>query len=400
MEPVDVAVVGAGLVGLATARALLRQEPTWRVAVLEREAQPARHQSGHNSGVVHSGIYYPPGSLKSRLCLEGHRRLEGFCQERGIPFRRLGKVIVASRPEELPRLQALLRQGEAAGVPGVAWLERADLARVEPQVQGLAAVHCPTTAITDYPRVAEALAADLKAQGASLYLSTAVTGVRSGVQTQVLETTAGPLEARRWVNCAGLHADRLARLAGLRPGVRIVPFRGQYWRLSSRMASRLKGLVYPAPVPGLPFLGVHLTPTVQGTVEVGPNAVLAWDRQGYAGHPVNLRDALELLGDRAVYRMARRYLSVGLAEGMRAWVPGGFLREVRRFLPEVAAQDLRPSGSGIRAQAVDDQGRLVDDFWVEAGDRSLHVLNAPSPAATSCLALGEEIAARVRAQLG
>lgn len=384
--------MGAGLVGLATGYALVRSRPGLRVVVLEKEDDLARHQSSRNSGVVHSGIYYRPGSLRARLCVEGRRALERFAQEHGLPYRRTGKLVVAVRPGELPRLRRLAERAVANGVEGVREVGPAEIRELEPHVRGLRALHVPVTGVVDFEAVARALAAELAAGGGRVLLRHGVTGLERRGRSVVLTTEGGEVEARGVVSCAGLHADRLARLTGDAPDVRVVPFRGSFWVLRPQAAGLVRGLVYPVPDPALPFLGVHFTRRVDGQVWVGPNAVPALAREGYGRGDVDLRDLLEVLCFPGFWRLALRSAGTGLGELLRDRSSRAFLRECRRYVPELGPGDLRPGPSGVRAQLVAADGSLVDDFVVARRGRVLHVLNAPSPAATACLAIGEAVA--------
>ncbi|HWG98297.1 MAG TPA: L-2-hydroxyglutarate oxidase [Pilimelia sp.] len=384
-------VIGGGVVGLATARALLRADRGRPVVVLEKEAAVARHQSGHNSGVIHSGLYYPPGSLKARLAVQGNALLRRFCVARGIPFDVPGKLVVATRPGELTALDRLYERGRCNGVP-VRRLGPREIAEREPAVRALGALLVESTGRVDFRQVAARLADDLLAEGAELRLGTAVAALEPGGDRVVVHTAHGSLDAHRVAVCAGLHADRLARASGVEPGVRILPFRGAYRELVGQRAELVRGLVYPVPDPQLPFLGVHLTRGLDGVVHVGPNAVPALSREGYEWGAVCARDVAELLRYPGSWRLGRRYARQGAREIVRCLAGSSLARAVRRMLPDVRAADLRPAGSGVRAQAVTRGGQLVDDFLLRRVGRVLHVLNAPSPAATACLVIGERIA--------
>lgn len=388
----DLAIVGGGILGLATAHAVRARRPEARIVVLEKEPALARHQTGRNSGVVHSGIYYAPGSLKARLCVEGARRLEAFCRERGVRYEAVGKVIVATREEELPRLDALLERGRANGVPGLRRLDPAGLREVEPHAAGLAAIHSPATAIVDYVGVAEALAAELRAGGARVETGAPVVAIDRTGDGHRLRTPRLEVRARAFVACAGLHADRVARLAGTVPSVRIVPFRGEYYQLAPERRNLVRGNVYPVPDPALPFLGVHLTRTVDGGVEAGPNAVFAFAREGYRMRDVHAGELVEALAFPGTWRLAARFWRTGVYEFRRSLDPELFVRSLRRLVPELRREDVRRGGAGVRAQAIDRAGRLVDDFVIERAPGALHVLNAPSPAATASLAIGRRLA--------
>jgi (S)-2-hydroxyglutarate dehydrogenase len=390
----DVVVVGAGVVGLSAAAALLRRHPGLDVVVLDKERAVGTHQSGRNSGVVHSGVYYRPGSAKARLVAAGRALLEQRCAEWGVPHLPCGKLIVATRPAELAALEELHRRGVANGVPVRRCSARA-IREVEPHVRGLAGLHVRSTAVVDFGRVAAALAEELADRGAHVRTTAEVVEVSTGATSVDVTTATGEtLRAGVLVNCAGLHSDRIARLAGARTDVTIVPFRGEYHELAPDAEHLVRGLVYPVPDPRWPFLGVHLTRMARGGVHVGPNAVLALGREAYEGGAVR-SDLGELLTDPGLRRLARTYWRTGLAELVRSRSRRRLLADVRRLVPEVGDDDLLPAPAGIRAQAVRADGTLVDDFEFAASPRAVHVVNAPSPAATACLAIGEEVADRV-----
>ncbi|HVP38331.1 MAG TPA: L-2-hydroxyglutarate oxidase [Candidatus Saccharimonadales bacterium] len=399
-KPFDCAVIGGGIVGLATARALVRRFPGRSLVVLEKEAQLAAHQTGHNSGVLHSGLYYRPGSAKARLCLKGLAAMMAFCREHGVPFTQCGKVVVAVDPSELPRLDELEQRGRANGVPVVERIGPERLREIEPHAAGIAALHIPSTGIIDFTLVAEKLGALLREAGAEVRTGAGVREARTYDHEIVLGTPAGAFHARRVVNCAGLMSDRVALLLGARPRVRLVPFRGEYFKLRADREHLVNALIYPVPDPAFPFLGVHFTRMARGGVEAGPNAVLAFKREGYQKTDFSPRDTLEFLGYPGFARMASRFWRTGLGEMRRSWSKGAFTRALQRLLPELREEDLSVGGSGVRAQALTPDGRLLDDFeFVEQG-RALHVINAPSPAATASLAIGEEIAARAEQAFG
>ncbi|HYC82129.1 MAG TPA: L-2-hydroxyglutarate oxidase [Solirubrobacterales bacterium] len=391
-----VAIVGGGIIGLATARTVIAADPSAEVVVLEREAAIARHQTGHNSGVVHAGIYYAPGSLKARLCRRGMALLREFCAERGIPYEACGKLVVATDERERRRLEALAERAAANEVPGLAWLEGGAMRAVEPHVGGLAALHSPASAIVDFAAVARELAAAVEAGGGSVRLGAGVARVREGGATAMVELTSGEtLAAERVIVCAGLESDRLARASGQPAEPRIVPFRGEYLKLRQERTDLVRGLIYPVPDPALPFLGVHLTRRIDGAVLLGPNAVLALALAGYRRRDVSARDLRHILGWPGTWRMMRRHWRAGLAELRAARRKELFVRGVRRFVPELSPGDTVPGPAGVRAQAVDRDGTLVDDFRIGRGRNVLWVRNAPSPAATSSLAIAEELVAMV-----
>jgi len=388
---VDVAVIGGGIVGMATAMAVLSRRRV-SLAVLEKEDHLAAHQTGNNSGVIHSGLYYKPGSLKARNCTAGREALHRFCAEHGIAAERCGKVVVATREEQLPVLEELRRRGEANGLEGLRRLTPEEIREVEPHAAGIAGLLVPQTGIVDYVQVTEAYAGEVRRSGGEVRLGADVRRIVRDGGTMVLETGAGELRCRSLINCAGLHSDRVARLAGVEPGVRIVPFRGEYFELAPERRHLVTNLIYPVPDPEFPFLGVHFTRMISGGVEAGPNAVLAFKREGYTRWSFSAGDLLDALSYGGFWHMAGRYWRMGLGEFWRSWNKGAFVRALRALLPEITARDLVPGGAGVRAQALDPDGRLVDDFRIVEAHRQVHVLNAPSPAATASISIGEAIA--------
>lgn len=397
-ESVDVAVVGGGVLGLSTARALLRARPELSVAVLEKEARWGAHQSGHNSNVIHSGLYYVPGGLKARFARSGGEAMIRYCEQHDVPVRRTGKIVVATAEKELATLDLLAERGRANGVT-VRRLGRGEIAEREPHVNGIAALAVDETAMTDFAAVCRAMAGELADLGADLRTSCPALSFGSAGERTVVRTPSGELRARVVVNCAGLHSDRVAAALGERPAVRIMPFRGEYAELRPDRRGLVANPIYPVPDPDLPFLGVHATPMLDGAVHVGPNAVPALARQGYRWRDVDPRMLADLLRDPALRGLARRYWRSGASEVARSLVWPLFVRDVRRLLPEVSSRDLRPCGSGVRAQAITASGELVDDFVIQRTAGAVHVLNAPSPAATSSLPIGRSIAADVCEQL-
>lgn len=391
-QDTDVAVVGGGIVGLTTALALARRLPRLKLALIEKERSLGSHQTGHNSGVIHSGIYYRPGSLKADLCVRGGRRMVAFCRERGIPLQRCGKVVVALDPAEIPRLEELHRQGQANGVPDLRLIGPDELREIEPNAAGIRALHVPGVWVVDFARVAAEMAAQATRLGVDLRTETRLLGTRIAPDRLTLLTTRGDLSCRLLVNCAGLHADRVARSSGARLRMRILPFRGEYYELVPGKRSLVRGLIYPVPDPRFPFLGVHLSRRVDGRVEAGPNAVLALKREGYRKMDADLRDMAEMALYPGFWRMAGRYWKTGLMECYRSLSASAFLRSVQRLLPCLQPGDLVRSRAGVRAQALDPAGNLLDDFHLLQGERALHVCNAPSPAATASLEIGERIA--------
>jgi (S)-2-hydroxyglutarate dehydrogenase len=400
-DTTDLVVVGAGILGLAVAREALRRDPDLRLRVLEREDRVGAHQTAHNSGVVHAGIYYAPGSLKARLCVEGARELYAFCEQHGSRAERCGKVIVATSAAELPGLDMLEWRGRQNGVPGLRRLDRRGLRELEPHAEGVAALHSPATGIADFPAVARALAGDVAARGGAIVLGCPVTGVDTGrAREVVLQTTQGDVAARHAVFCAGAWSDRLAVLAGAPADPRIVPFRGAYLRLRPERRELVNALIYPVPDPALPFLGVHLTRHVDGDVLVGPTALMAPARDAYRLRHVRPRDVAATLGWPGTWRMARRFWRTGLAEVGYAANRAAFVRAAQRYVPELREGDVLPGPSGVRAQALGRDGALVDDFVISRTGRALHVRNAPSPAATSSLAIARLIADRAHEAFG
>lgn len=389
----DVAVVGAGLIGLATAYALLGRRPDLRVVVIDKEDRIAAHQSSHNSGVLHAGVYYKPGSLKARMCVEGKAALERFADEHGVPFERCGKLIVAVDPSELGRLADLRRRAEGNGVHGVREMNPDEAHEIEPNVVALRALHVPGTSIIDFARVAGAYAEEVTARGGTILLGARVDAVVPRHSALVLRTPAAEVTCRFVVTCAGLHADRLARRNDpAATDLRIVPFRGDYYRLVEPQRQLVRGLVYPVPDPSLPFLGVHFTRRIDGEVWAGPNAVLALAREGYRRRDVSPADLADIVGFAGFWRLGRRYWRVGAAEVWRDVVKAAFVRELRRYVPAVDGAHLRWGPSGVRAQAVASSGAMVDDFSIVESTRAIHVRNAPSPGATASLAIGGYLA--------
>jgi L-2-hydroxyglutarate oxidase len=388
----DIAIIGGGIVGLATALALTERFPRCTVAIVEKEAQLARHQTGHNSGVIHAGIYYKPGSYKAKLCVDGVRLMKRFCEVNGVRYENCGKVIVATTDAELPRLQALYERGTANGVDGLAMIEPPQLREIEPHACAVRALHSPHTAIVDYAEVTRAMAANLERSGVRIVTGSRVQTIRRADGLLYLEGTTGVVRARNLVNCGGLYADSVARLMGVAPDVRIIPFRGEYYVLTPQQRV-VRGLIYPVPDPEFPFLGVHFTKRIQGDIEAGPNAVLAFAREGYHMGNVNLAETFGVLTYRGFWAMAAKYWRTGVYEFYRSLSKRAFLRALQRLVPDLQERDMAPGGSGVRAQAVTPDGALVDDFKITEATNAIHVLNAPSPAATASLAIGQHIAA-------
>jgi (S)-2-hydroxyglutarate dehydrogenase len=395
----DIIVVGAGIVGLAVARELALRHPGASVVVLEREVRVGAHQTTHSSGVIHAGIYYRPGSLKARLCVSGARELYDYCEERGIPARRTGKVIVATEESELPRLAELERRGRENGVPGLRGIGADELRELEPHARGLAALHSPATGVVDFGRIAGALAAELAEAGGRVYLGCAVRSSRAGGAGIEVTHLRGATRARAAVLCAGAWSDRLAIAAGAPQEPRIVPFRGAYLRLRPERRHLVQASIYPVPDPELPFLGVHLTRGLDGEVHMGPSALMVGARDAYRLRRVRGKDLVQTLAWPGTWRLLRRHWRSALTEARRAVSRRALVTELRRFVPELTSADVVPGFSGVRAQALARDGTLVDDFVVSRTERALHVRNAPSPAATSALALARLIAEQVEPDL-
>jgi L-2-hydroxyglutarate oxidase len=396
----NVIIIGGGVVGLGVALEITRRFPHLRLLLLEKEDRVARHQSGHNSGVIHSGVYYKPGSMKARLCVSGAAAMIEFCREHEVAHEVCGKVIVATDTDELPRLEELHRRGEANGLVGLRMIGPEELREIEPHSTGMKALVVPSTGITDYAKVSEKYADLISASGGTVLTSAAATGIRRRTSEIVVETSRGAFSTTALINCAGLHSDRVSRMAGDEPGVMIVPFRGEYYDLVPERAWLVRALIYPVPDPRFPFLGVHFTRRITGKVDAGPNAVFALAREGYRHRDISLRDLISSLAFPGFWRMARRNWRNGFDEFRRSLSKPLFVRALQRLLPEVSEKDLVPGGSGVRAQALKPDGTLVDDFQFLPSGKVLHVLNVPSPAATASLAIGKTIVDTAAASLG
>lgn len=394
----DVVVIGGGLVGLASALAI--QPRARRLLVIEAESRVAAHQSGHNSNVIHSGLYYKPGSLRARNCVEGREALYRFCEEHGVPHERCGKIVVASAPEHLAQLTELQQRAQANGLIGVRRLGAEELVDYEPHVVGLGGLYVPETGIVDYPTVAEAYARLLGERGATIQFGARVVGARVSASSVVLQTTKGDVEAGGVIACAGLHADRVAAICGVGTGDAIMPFRGEYYELVPERRHLVRNLIYPTPDPRFPFLGVHFTRMVSGQIEAGPNAVLALKREGYRLWHVSARDLWDMARYPGAWRLLRRHWRSAAAEYRRSMSKAAFLNTLRVLIPELRPDDIVPAGAGVRAMAVGRDGTLVDDFRIERSGRMVHVLNAPSPAATASLSIGRTVADLAAAQFG
>jgi (S)-2-hydroxyglutarate dehydrogenase len=387
----DVIIVGGGIIGLSVSLEMTRRFPRLRTLVLEKEDRVARHQSGHNSGVIHSGIYYKPGSLKATLCVAGATAMVEFCRQHGIPHSVCGKVIVATREEELQSLEELRRRGEANGVAGVRLIGPAELRDFEPNASGVAALVVPSTAVTDYAEVCDKYADLALERGGSILTSAEVLGIKRSANEIVVETRRGAFSTNYFINCAGLFSDRISRMAGDEPHIVIAPFRGEYYDLTPERSSLVRALIYPVPDPQFPFLGVHFTRRISGRVDAGPNAVLALRREGYRRADFNPRDVASSLAFPGFWRMAAKHWRNGLHEVRRSFSKPAFVRALQRLVPAICAEDLIPGGSGVRAQALKRDGTLVDDFHFVQSEKMLQVLNVPSPAATASLLIGRAI---------
>jgi len=404
----DITIIGGGIVGLATAMALTRRGRN-DLLVMESEKDIATHQTGHNSGVIHSGLYYKPGSRKAATCTAGREAMYRFCVEHSIPHERCGKIVVATREAELPALEELHRRGVANGLYGITQLSPEQIRQFEPHAVGLAGLHVPQTGIVDFVAVARAMRRTIEEAGAQVRTDCRLQSVRRDGSEFVLSarTTGGltpparleEIRTRHLINCAGLQSDRVARLCGLSPKLRIVPFRGEYYKLRPEAYGLVRNLIYPVPDARFPFLGVHLTRMIHGGVEAGPNAVLALSRHGYRKGNIRPADLWSTLAYGGFWKLATRHARMGLGEIYRSYVKGAFVRALQQLVPDLTAADLVPGGAGVRAQAIGPDGKLIDDFHIETAERMIHVLNAPSPAATASIAIGEEIAEMAERQL-
>ena len=394
----DITIIGGGIVGLSAAWQWQRRFPRMKLLVLEKEAAPGRHQTGHNSGVIHAGVYYAPGSLKAGLCKQGLRETVRFCKENRIPYEQCGKLLVATDPLESQRLQALYRRCRENGIDGEL-LDAAALKTREPNIRGSGAIYVRDTGIVDFKKICERLGQLIRAGGGEIRLNTRVSAISENDRTLTLKTDGGEINTAFLICCAGLQADRLVRAHGLEADFRIIPFRGEYYRLPAGKSDLIRHLIYPIPDPALPFLGVHLTRTIDGGISVGPNAVLGWKREGYDRFNFSLADSGDMLAYPGFWKLLSRHLGYGLAEMKNSWWKRGYLRQVRKYCPRLALSDLLPYPSGVRAQAVLADGTLVHDFHFAESPRSLHVCNAPSPAATSALPIGAYICDRLAAKM-
>lgn len=403
--PYDLAIIGGGILGLATGLKILETHPAARLLILEKEPEIARHQTGHNSGVIHSGLYYKPGSLKAQGCVAGRKALIAFCEQNSVPYEICGKVVVATAEEELPRLDELYRRGVANGLRGVEIIGPERLKEIEPHTTGIKALYVPETGIIDYTKVAAAYAAKIRSGGGEIRTSSKVTGIAERGGEIALQTTSGEDRARHLINCCGLQSDMVAKMVATTDGAnpeehRIVPFRGEYYKLAPAKHYLVRNLIYPVPDPTFPFLGVHFTRMIKGGggIEAGPNAVLAYAREGYRHSIVNAGDLWNTVTFKGFWAMTGKYWRTGFGELYRSLSKAAFVRALQKLLPEITESDLVPGGSGVRAQAVSASGALVDDFVIKQSRSAIHVLNAPSPGATASLAIGQSIAAMAAKQ--
>ncbi len=387
----DLLIIGAGIVGLATALEYSRRFPDQRLIVVEKEGRVAAHQTGHNSGIIHSGLYYRTGSLKARNCVAGCTSMKLFCAEHGILYEECGKLVVATAPDEVPRLKQLYERGIANGVPGLRTLDRNEFRELEPHCEGICALHVPSTGIVNYTDVARKYAELIERAGGEIVFHAKVIGLREDEDSNIVETTAGAFRARYAINCAGLYSDAITRMAGCKTDLEIIPFRGEYYEIKPERRFLVRNPIYPVPDPRFPFLGVHFTRHVDGSVEAGPNALLAFGREGYTGSDPDLTEAVQMLQWPGFWKMARKFWRKGFDEQYRSWVKPAFTRALRQMVPELTADDLVSGGSGVRAQAVDRNGNLLDDFCFVHSKRMIHVCNVPSPAATASLEIGREV---------
>ncbi|QDK83356.1 L-2-hydroxyglutarate oxidase [Spirosoma sp. KCTC 42546] len=395
----DVLIIGGGIVGLATALQLKQQRPGLKVVLIEKEAAVARHQTGHNSGVIHSGLYYKPGSLKATNCIQGYKMLINFCDAEGIPYDLCGKIVVATKQEELPQLETLYQRGQLNGLGGLKKLTLAEMRELEPHVTGVAGMFVPQTGIIDYKQVSDKYAEKFQALGGEIHLNERVEQITPGTSLSIVVTNKGRYETKLVVNCAGLYSDKMAQLT--QPGgvdVRIVPFRGEYFKIKPQKEYLVKNLIYPVPDPNFPFLGVHFTRMVHGGVEAGPNAVLAFQREGYKKSDINLKELFETLTWPGFQKVAAKYWETGLGEMYRSFSKAAFTKALQALIPEIQESDLEPGGAGVRAQACDRTGGLLDDFAILETDKAINVVNAPSPAATSSLSIGKTVSEKVMAR--
>ena len=397
---IDLVIIGGGIIGLATANEILRAKKNINIVVLEKSSTVASQQSGHNSGVIHSGIYYKPGSFKAEFCVEGIRTMTDFCEENEIPVWTCGKLIVATKESDLPKIDNLYERGTQNKVEGLRVVSQEEIKEIEPHVSAIKALHAPGTGIVDYIKVTEVYADQFRHSGGEIFLDTEVIGATESSGKIIIKTNRGEIETKKVINCAGLHSDRIAKMFGLDTNLKIIPFRGEYYTLKKSKEYLVKGLIYPVPNPELPFLGVHFTQTMKGYVEAGPNAVLATKREGYRKRDISIRDSLETFTYSGFWNLLKNDWKTGIWEINRSLRKSVFVKSLRELIPEVNSSDLDVGGSGVRAQAVAPDGTLVDDFKIEGSENAIHVLNAPSPGATSSLVIGKYISNLAVKQLG
>lgn len=397
---IDLVIIGGGIIGLATANEILRAKKNINIVVLEKSSTVASQQSGHNSGVIHSGIYYKPGSFKAEFCVEGRRTMTEFCEENEIPVWTCGKLIVATKESDLPKIDNLYERGTQNKVEGLRVVSQEEIKEIEPHVSAIKALHAPGTGIVDYIKVTEVYADQFRHSGGEIFLDTEVIGATESSGKIIIKTNRGEIETKKVINCAGLHSDRIAKMFGLDTNLKIIPFRGEYYTLKKSKEYLVKGLIYPVPNPELPFLGVHFTQTMKGYVEAGPNAVLATKREGYRKRDISIRDSLETFTYSGFWNLLKNDWKTGIWEINRSLRKSVFVKSLRELIPEVNNSDLDVGGSGVRAQAVAPDGTLIDDFKIEGSENAIHVLNAPSPGATSSLVIGKYISNLAVKQLG
>ena len=391
----DVTIIGAGIVGLATAYQILKRKPDLKLLILEKESDVAKHQTGNNSGVIHSGIYYKPGSLKAKNCINGYRMLLEFCEQENIKYEICGKVIVATEDWELPILNSLFERGKLNGLEKIRKISKEELKEIEPYANGIEAIFVPYTGIIDYKEVSNKLKEKIQSFGGEIFFNQCVVDINKKYDVNEVLTHSTTYQTKLLVTCAGLFSDRLARLTQKNLPLRIIPFRGEYFKIKEEKKYLVKNLIYPVPNPDFPFLGVHFTRMIDGKVEAGPNAVLAFKREGYKKFDINFNDTIEIFGWRGFQKVIKKYWKIGLGEFYRSYSKEAFTRALQRLIPEIQKDDLIPGGAGIRAQACDEKGNLIDDFYFVEEERIIHVCNAPSPAATASLSIGNYIAEKV-----
>ncbi|MBF0430974.1 MAG: L-2-hydroxyglutarate oxidase [Fibrobacteria bacterium] len=391
----DVIVVGGGIVGLSTAFNLQKQNPRYKILLLEKEPKVAQHQTGHNSGVIHSGIYYKPGSYKARLCREGYQKMVNFCETQGIAYDLCGKIIVATNEAEIPHLKTLQDRAEKNGLENVKWIGK-EITEYEPNCCGIAGLHVPQTGIVDYKAVCVKLKELLRGMGVDIHLCTKVLAISTFKGNKYIATHSASYQSKNLINCGGLYSDKIAEMDGFTPPVKIVPFRGEYYKLNDQAKNLVNNLIYPVPDPAFPFLGVHFTRMIDGKVECGPNAVFAFRREGYGKFSLDPRELIESLCYPGVLRLFQKHWRMGLGEYKRSFLKKAFVQGLQKLVPSIREEHITPVTPGVRAQAVTRDGKTADDFIFEEGNRSLHVLNAPSPAATASLAIGQEICNRFK----